>query len=213
MNIHEYQGKALLKELWPAGGRGRGRAWRRRGGSGGQDAAGAALCGQEPDPCRRPRQRPLQGAWPRRQGRRPAGEVDCRGRPPMPRRCSADTLVTKQTGPAGKQVNRLYIEDGADIDRELYLSMLVDRCVGRVAFVVSTEGGMDIEAVAHDTPEKIITRAIDPDTGRDRRRRRCARAPRCELHGRRRGGRASGVPGALRGLRREGHEPARGQSR
>ncbi|HEU02536.1 MAG TPA: succinate--CoA ligase subunit beta, partial [Aurantimonas coralicida] len=59
-----------------------------------------------------------------------------------------NTLVTKQTGPAGKQVNRLYIEDGADIDRELYLSLLVDRTVGRVAFVVSTEGGMDIEAVA-----------------------------------------------------------------
>ena len=76
-----------------------------------------------------------------------------------------NTLVTKQTGPAGKQVNRLYIEDGADIERELYLSILVDRSVGRVAFVVSTEGGMDIEAVAHDTPEKIITLAIDPDTG------------------------------------------------
>ena len=76
-----------------------------------------------------------------------------------------NTLVTKQTGPAGKQVNRLYIEDGADIDRELYLSLLVDRSVGRVAFVVSTEGGMDIEQVAQDTPEKIITVAIDPETG------------------------------------------------
>ena len=76
-----------------------------------------------------------------------------------------NTLVTKQTGPAGKQVNRLYIEDGADIDRELYLSILVDRSVGRVAFVVSTEGGMDIEAVAHDTPEKIVTVAIDPEKG------------------------------------------------
>ncbi len=76
-----------------------------------------------------------------------------------------NTLVTKQTGPAGKQVNRLYIEDGADIDRELYLSILVDRTVGRNAFVVSTEGGMDIEAVAHDTPEKIITLPIDPTSG------------------------------------------------
>jgi len=76
-----------------------------------------------------------------------------------------NTLVTKQTSPAGKQVNRLYIEDGADIARELYLSILVDRSVGRVAFVVSTEGGMDIEQVAHDTPEKIVTVAIDPDTG------------------------------------------------
>uniref|UniRef100_UPI0028A680BB ATP-grasp domain-containing protein n=1 Tax=Brevundimonas sp. TaxID=1871086 RepID=UPI0028A680BB len=76
-----------------------------------------------------------------------------------------NTLVTAQTGEAGKQVNRLYIEDGADIDRELYCSLLVDRSVGRVAFVVSTEGGMDIEAVAHDTPEKIHTIAIDPEAG------------------------------------------------
>ncbi|CAM1637647.1 ATP-grasp fold [Bartonella apihabitans] len=75
------------------------------------------------------------------------------------------TLVTKQTGPAGKQVNRLYIEDGADIERELYLSILVDRTVGQIAFVVSTEGGMDIETVAHDTPEKILTLPIDPDKG------------------------------------------------
>ncbi|MEZ5999307.1 ADP-forming succinate--CoA ligase subunit beta [Hyphomonas sp.] len=74
-------------------------------------------------------------------------------------------LVTAQTGAAGKQVNRLYIEDGADIDRELYLSMLVDRSTSRVAFMVSTEGGMDIEQVAHDTPEKILTLSIDPETG------------------------------------------------
>ncbi len=75
------------------------------------------------------------------------------------------TLVTKQTGPAGKQVNRLYLEDGADIDKELYLSILVDRESSRVSFVASTEGGMDIEAVAHDTPEKIHTIAIDPLAG------------------------------------------------
>lgn len=76
-----------------------------------------------------------------------------------------NTLVTKQTGAAGKQVNRIYIEDGADIERELYLSLLIDRTVGRPAFVVSTEGGMDIEAVAEETPEKIITVAIDPAKG------------------------------------------------
>lgn len=76
-----------------------------------------------------------------------------------------NTLVTAQTGPAGKQVNRLYIEDGADIARELYCSLLVDRGTGRVSFVVSTEGGMDIEAVAHDTPEKIQTIDIDPEAG------------------------------------------------
>jgi len=76
-----------------------------------------------------------------------------------------NTLVTKQTGDAGKQVNRLYIEDGADIARELYCSLLVNRESGRVSFVVSTEGGMDIEAVAEHTPEKIITVDIDPTTG------------------------------------------------
>ncbi|GLQ54352.1 ADP-forming succinate--CoA ligase subunit beta [Devosia nitrariae] len=76
-----------------------------------------------------------------------------------------NTLVTKQTGDAGKQVNRLYIEDGADIARELYCSLLVDRGTGQVSFVVSTEGGMDIEAVAAETPDKIVTIAIDPDAG------------------------------------------------
>jgi succinyl-CoA synthetase beta subunit len=70
-----------------------------------------------------------------------------------------------QTGEAGKQVNRLYIEDGSDIETEFYLSMLVDRETGKVAFVVSTEGGMDIEQVAHDTPEKIVTFSVDPATG------------------------------------------------
>jgi succinyl-CoA synthetase beta subunit len=76
-----------------------------------------------------------------------------------------NTLVTIQTGPTGKQVNRLYIEEGADIDKEFYLSALVDRETSEIAFVVSTEGGMDIETVAHDTPEKIVTFSIDPATG------------------------------------------------
>ncbi|WP_460451942.1 ADP-forming succinate--CoA ligase subunit beta [Alsobacter sp. SYSU BS001988] len=75
------------------------------------------------------------------------------------------TLVTIQTGPAGKQVNRLYIEDGSDIDKEFYLSMLVDRASSRISFVVSTEGGMDIEEVAHSTPEKIVSFSVDPATG------------------------------------------------
>lgn len=76
-----------------------------------------------------------------------------------------NTLVTKQTGPAGKQVNRLYIEDGADIDRELYLSLLVNRETGKISFVASTEGGMDIEAVAEETPEKIHTIDVDYSDG------------------------------------------------
>jgi succinyl-CoA synthetase beta subunit len=68
------------------------------------------------------------------------------------------TLVTLQTGEAGKQVNRLYIEDGAAIEKEFYLSMLVDRSTSRIAFVVSTEGGMDIEKVAHETPPRAPDR-------------------------------------------------------
>ncbi len=76
-----------------------------------------------------------------------------------------NTLVTIQTGEAGKQVNRLYVTDGVDIAFEYYLSLLVDRKTSRVAFIVSTEGGMDIEEVAHNTPEKITTIAIDPATG------------------------------------------------
>ena len=76
-----------------------------------------------------------------------------------------NTLVTHQTGPDGKQVNRLYIEDGADIATELYCSLLVNRETGQVAFVVSTEGGMDIEEVAHATPDKIQTIDIDPEAG------------------------------------------------
>jgi succinyl-CoA synthetase beta subunit len=75
------------------------------------------------------------------------------------------TLVTIQTGPQGKQVQRLYITDGVDIAKEFYLALLVDRSTGRIAVVASTEGGMDIEAVAHDTPEKIETITIDPATG------------------------------------------------
>jgi succinyl-CoA synthetase beta subunit len=75
------------------------------------------------------------------------------------------TLVTHQTGPAGRLVKRLYIEDGSAIERELYLSALVDRETSRIAFIVSTEGGMDIEAVAHDTPERIHTFQVEPASG------------------------------------------------
>jgi succinyl-CoA synthetase beta subunit len=76
------------------------------------------------------------------------------------------TLVTHQTGPAGKQVNRIYIEDGSGIETELYLALLVDRShLSRISFVCSTEGGMDIEEVAASTPEKILSFSVDPATG------------------------------------------------
>ncbi|MFT6084232.1 MAG: succinyl-CoA synthetase beta subunit [Alphaproteobacteria bacterium] len=74
-------------------------------------------------------------------------------------------LITHQTGPEGKLVKRVYIEDGTDIESELYLSVVVDRATSRVSFVVSTEGGMDIEEVAENTPEKIISFSVDPATG------------------------------------------------
>ncbi|ARE82512.1 succinyl-CoA synthetase subunit beta [Roseovarius sp. TM1035] len=75
------------------------------------------------------------------------------------------TLVTHQTGPEGKQVNRIYIENGSAIARELYLALLIDRQTSRISFVCSTEGGMDIEEVAAETPEKILSFAVDPATG------------------------------------------------
>ena len=75
------------------------------------------------------------------------------------------TLVTHQTGPEGKEVGRVYIEEGSDIARELYLSALVDRATSRISFIASTEGGMDIEEVAEKTPEKILTVSVDPASG------------------------------------------------
>ena len=80
-------------------------------------------------------------------------------------RILGSTMVTHQTGPQGKKVNRLYVEEGSTIDREFYLSALIDRESSRVAFVVSTEGGMDIEEVAKNHPEKILTFSVDPATG------------------------------------------------
>ena len=80
-------------------------------------------------------------------------------------RLLGSTLVTHQTGPHGKEVHRLYIEEGSAIEKEFYLSMLIDRETSRVAFVASTEGGMDIEEVAHKTPEKIMSFSVDPATG------------------------------------------------
>jgi succinyl-CoA synthetase beta subunit len=80
-------------------------------------------------------------------------------------RLFGSVLVTHQTGPHGKEVRRLYIEEGSNIDREYYLSALVDRATSRVALVASTEGGMDIEEVAHTSPDKIVSFSIDPATG------------------------------------------------
>jgi succinyl-CoA synthetase beta subunit len=154
MNIHEYQAKAVLREFGVTVPRGlpafsveeAETAARSLGGpvwvvkaqihAGGRGKAGGVKVVKSVDDVKKESQR-LLGA----------------------------TLVTHQTGPKGKQVNRLYVEEGSAIDKEFYLSALVDRVTARVSFVVSTEGGMDIEKVAHDTPDRIITFSVDPATG------------------------------------------------
>jgi succinyl-CoA synthetase beta subunit len=154
MNIHEYQAKAVLREFGVAVPRGlpafsveeAETAARSLGGpvwvvkaqihAGGRGKAGGVKVVKSIDDVRKESQRLL-------------GSI----------------LVTHQTGPKGKQVNRLYVEEGSAIDKEFYLSALVDRSTSRVSFVVSTEGGMDIEKVAHDTPDRIVTFSVDPATG------------------------------------------------
>lgn len=164
MNIHEHQAKALLKEY------------------GAPVAAGVAIfSADEAEAAAKSLPGPLYvvksqiHAGGRGKGKFKELPADAKGGVRLAksvedvvknaREMLGNTLVTKQTGEAGKQVNRLYIEDGADIARELYCSLLVDRATGLVSFVVSTEGGMDIEAVAEHTPEKIITVGIDPVAG------------------------------------------------
>ena len=154
MNIHEYQAKAVLREFGVPVPRGvpafsvdeavngakelRGPVWvvKAQIHAGGRGKAGGVKVVKSIDDVKRESTRIL-----------------------------GSTLVTHQTGPHGKKVNRLYIEEGSAIDREFYLSALIDRETSRVAFVVSTEGGMDIEEVAHKTPEKILTFSVDPATG------------------------------------------------
>jgi succinyl-CoA synthetase beta subunit len=164
MNIHEYQAKAVLKEFGAPVLRGK-----------------AVFSADEAEAAARELGGPLWvvksqvHAGGRGKGRFKEKEAGEKGGVRLARSIEevqthvrqmlGKTLVTHQTGSAGKVVNRIYIEDGSDIERELYLSALVDRVTGCVAFVVSTEGGMDIEEVAHKTPEKIVTFSVDPATG------------------------------------------------
>ncbi len=164
MNIHEYQAKAVLREFGVPVGRGK-----------------AIMSADEAEAAARELGGPVWvvkaqiHAGGRGKGKFKEPEAGDKGGVRLARSIEevktyaqqmlGRTLVTLQTGPAGKQVNRLYIEEGSDIASEFYLSALVDRTTSRVAFVVSTEGGMDIEKVAHDTPEKIHTFSVDPATG------------------------------------------------
>ncbi len=164
MNIHEYQAKALLRSYGaPVSD---GRAVLR-----GEDAKTAA--GEIDGPVWVVKAQIHAGG--RGKGRFKEAEAGDKGGVRIARsaeeaatearRMLGRTLVTHQTGPAGKQVNRVYIEDGADIAREFYLALLVDRKTARISFVVSTEGGMDIEEVARATPEKIVSFSVDPASG------------------------------------------------
>src|ERR1700730_14975679 len=154
MNIHEYQAKALLRDFDVPVPRGH-----------------AAFSVEEAVKAAKELGAPVLAvkAQIHAGGRGKAGEVkvvrsveDVRREA---KRLLGSILVTHQTGPHGKEVNRLYIEEGSRIERELYLSALVDRESSRIAFVLSTAGGMDIEEVARTQPAKIITFAVDPATG------------------------------------------------
>jgi succinyl-CoA synthetase beta subunit len=170
MNIHEHQAKAVLKEFGVAVPRG-------YPAFSPQEAEKAAkeLKNAKPNPAKVFVVKSQIHAGGRGKGRFNGLGADAKGgvrvvkSPDEVKKNASEmlgrVLVTHQTGPAGKQVNRLYIEEGADIRRELYLSLLVDRVTSRISVVASTEGGMDIEEVAAKTPEKILRVAIDPATG------------------------------------------------
>ena len=164
MNIHEYQAKAILREFGIPVAAGVAVATPAEAGEGAaalpgpvfvvkaQIHAGGRGKGAFKDP--------QAGAGGGVRLARSREEVEAHARQMLGR-----TLVTVQTGPAGKQVNRLYIEDGSSIEKEFYLAVLVDRATSRVAFVASREGGVSIEEVAQRTPEKIVSFSIDPATG------------------------------------------------
>lgn len=164
MNIHEYQAKALLKEYGAPVSEGRAVL----------NAADAEKLARElPGPLYVVKSQIHAGG--RGKGRFQESDAGEKGGVRLAKSVEevvanvnqmfGKTLVTHQTGPAGKQVNRIYLEDGSDIARELYLALLVDRATSRISFVASTEGGMDIEEVAHATPEKIVSFTVDPASG------------------------------------------------
>ena len=163
MNIHEYQAKSLLKDFGVAVPRG-----------------GVAFSADEADAVARELGGPVwvvksqihaggRGAGRFRDDPNGKGGVRlAKSRDEVKRHAGAmlgRVLVTKQTGPAGKEVRRVYVEEGCDIGRELYLALLLDRATSRLTIVASTEGGMEIEEVAAHAPEKIVRVAIDPITG------------------------------------------------
>jgi len=164
MNIHEYQAKAVLKEFGVPVPRGKAVASAEEAEAAAKELGGPVwVVKSQIHAGGRGKGRFKEAEAGEKGGVRLAKSVEeVKGHA---RQMLGRTLVTIQTGAAGKEVSRLYIEEGSDIASEFYLSALVDRETSRVAFVVSTEGGMDIEKVAHDTPEKILTFSVDPATG------------------------------------------------
>ena len=154
MNIHEYQAKALLKKYGVNVAEGRAALTVEEAVKGAKELPGPIY---------------VVKAQIHAGGRGKAGGVkvvkSVEDVEKEAKRLLGSTLVTHQTGPEGKEVGRLYIEDGCDIARELYVSFVVDRATSRVSVIYSTEGGMDIEEVAHNTPEKVLNFSIDPATG------------------------------------------------
>jgi succinyl-CoA synthetase beta subunit len=164
MNIHEYQAKAVLREFGAPLSRGKPAFTPDEAAAAARELGGSLwVVKSQIHAGGRGKGRFKEASAGEKGGVRLARSID--EVKTFAREMLGATLVTAQTGPAGKQVNRLYIEEGADIDKELYLSALVDRVTARVAFVLSTEGGVNIEDVAHRTPEKIHSFSIDPATG------------------------------------------------
>jgi succinyl-CoA synthetase beta subunit len=154
MNIHEYQAKAVLKEFGVAV---------PKGAIAFTPEEAVAAAEALPGPVWVVKSQIHAGGRGKGGGVKVVGSIDDVRAEAT--RMLGMTLVTHQTGPQGKEVHRVYIEDGSNIERELYLSCLVDRGTSRIAFICSTEGGMDIEAVAAETPDKILTLTIDPAKG------------------------------------------------
>ncbi|HKJ62687.1 MAG TPA: ADP-forming succinate--CoA ligase subunit beta, partial [Hyphomicrobiales bacterium] len=164
MNIHEYQAKAVLKEFGVPVSKGAVAFTAEEAVSAAQSLPGPVwVVKAQIHAGGRGKGRFKEPEAGEKGGVRLAKSVEEVGQ--FAREMLGKTLVTVQTGPDGKLVQRLYIEDGSAIKRELYLSALVDRATSRVSFITSTEGGMDIEEVAHKTPEKIVTLDIDPASG------------------------------------------------
>ena len=161
MNIHEYQAKELLQKFGVATPRGKVASTPEEAEQIAREIATCRDCGESADSCRRARERDVR-QW--IQGRRPLCKTPEEARE-IARKMLGQTLVTHQTGPAGRVVNKVLVAEAAQIAREIYFAILLDRATAAPLIVASTEGGVEIETVAEKSPEKIIRESIDPLAG------------------------------------------------